>query len=201
MVKAVLYVTDNPELFEKRRQKMKKLDNDNIIVLSLKLGLICLVLTVILAYLNSVTAPMIEAAKETETHKALESMIEGAAFIPLNENVYKAEKDGKIVGYVVNVTSEKGYGGDIDMLVSFTADFKISGIKFPGAFSETPGIGSKVKNTAFTDRFTNRSDTKIVSRKPENDSEVEAITGATISSNAVNDGVLKAKEILKETHK
>jgi len=180
---------------------MKKLDNDNIIVLSFKLCLICFVMSVILAYLNSVTAPKIEASRAAEAAREMEAIISGADFVPVNDSVYEAKKDGETAGYIANITTEKGYGGKIGMLVGFSADFEIIGIKFVGDFSETPGLGSRVKEDEFTSKFIGKKDTEVIKGKASRDNEVEAISGATISSRAVNDGVLLAQEAVKEALK
>ena len=180
---------------------MKKLDNDSIIVLSFKLCLVCLFMTLILAYLNSVTKPRILAAKEKEAALKMGEIVSGASFSEMTDAVYKAEIDGKEAGYVVKAVTTKGYGGNIDMLVGFSDDFSVLGISFAGDFSETPGLGTRVKEKAFINKFIGKKDIEIVTGQANGENEVDAVTGATISSRAVGDGVQKAAEILKEALK
>jgi len=179
---------------------MKKLDNDNILVLALKLCLICFLMAMILAFLNSITAPRIEASKEQATLAELGNVISGAEFTKITDDVYKAEISGKTVGYAVKATTTKGYGGNIDMLVGLSEDFSVLGLSIIDD-SETPGIGSRAMEKAFTDKFTGKKNTEIVKGSPSKENEVQAVSGATISSRAMNDGIFLATEILKEALK
>jgi electron transport complex protein RnfG len=173
-------------------------NNDSIVVLAAKLFLICLAVALGLAFLNSVTSVKIDESQENEKKIAMEKLVAGADdFIPINDRVYRGTAAGKTVGYAVTA-SPNGYGGAIDMLIGFNENYEILGIDFIGSMSETPGLGALVKEDGFKSRFAGKKDTVIVKNKPEKDNEIEAITGATISSNAVNAGVNEAAEVLKE---
>lgn len=168
-----------------------KLNNDSTIVLSFKLFLICLVTTLGLSYLNSITEVKIAATKNDEKTIAMSSVLPDCKFENANEDVFKGTKNGKLFGYVVSVISPKGYGGNIEMLVGMDKDFKITGVKFI-SMSETPGLGTKVKDESFLSQFIG---------KIPNKNELKAISGATISSKAVHYGINlavdKAKEVAK----
>lgn len=103
---------------------------------------------------------------------------------------YKAQgPDGKLIGAVFEAKG-KSYS-EIDTLVGMLKDGTLTAIKVL-AQDETPGIGSRVTTPEFTDRFRNIQDI----------SQVQAITGATVSSQAVIDSVKKKaaeiKALLKE---
>ncbi|MBO5552041.1 MAG: FMN-binding protein [Lachnospiraceae bacterium] len=96
------------------------------------------------------------------------------------------------IGYVVDVTDSDGYGGDIEIMVGISSDngsYKINGISFL-ALSETAGMGMKAKESPFIDEFRNLgADKPIVYTKTGKsaDNEIDAISGATITTSAVTD--------------
>lgn len=111
-------------------------------------------------------------------------------------------KDGKgeIVGYVISTTSTRGYGGNIVLYTGVSKDGTVKGVSIL-EISETAGLGMQasqvlvpqVKNKT-VDAFTY---TKNGSRA---DSEIDAISGATITTkafvNAVNAAIDVSKELL-----
>lgn len=116
--------------------------------------------------------------------------------------IYQASDAGNaLYGYVVEAVSSQGYGGNIDLYVGVTADGTVSGVSIL-ELSETAGLGMeapKVLVPQFSgkkvDHFTY---TKNGSRS---DSEVDAISGATITTkavvNAVNGGIEMASTLLQ----
>lgn len=117
------------------------------------------------------------------------------------EAVFKALKGGEVVGYVVK-TTVNGYGGEIEIVAGFALDGTIAGISVGGAnFKETPGLGAKAKDKAFTDRFIGKSApvSVVKSGKTAGENEVDAIASATITSNAVKDGINRMAGYLLET--
>ena len=109
--------------------------------------------------------------------------------------------DGEL-GYVVDMTDSDGYGGDIEIMVGISSDgesYKINGISFL-ELSETAGMGMKAKESPFIDGFNSLpADEIIVYTKTGKsaDNEIDAISGATITTsavtNAVNAAVIAAK--------
>lgn len=99
-------------------------------------------------------------------------------------------ESGELLGYVVTVTTHAGYGGDITFSVGIRVDGTINGVSITD-ISETAGLGMKAPDELapqFAGKTTqNRfTVTKTGATYP---SEVDAISGATITSNAVTDGV------------
>ena len=99
--------------------------------------------------------------------------------------------DGTPVGYVAQVTVQ-GYGGPVEVIVGTDAEGVLTGIEVGGAsFAETAGLGAKAKEEAFTGQFVGKT-TPLALGDGEND--IDAITAATITSNAVLRAVNTAVE-------
>ncbi len=102
------------------------------------------------------------------------------------DNGYRGLKDGKAVGFVAQSTV-KGYGGEIEIVVGMDLSGAVTGISVGGpSFSETAGLGDKAKESAFTNQF---KGLVLPATLADN---VDAISGATITSNAVVLGVNQA---------
>ena len=102
---------------------------------------------------------------------------------------YKAyAKNAKFIG-VAFKASGKGYSGTVETLVGMSNKGDITAIKVLNQ-NETPGLGARVAEPSFTDKFSNK--------KIEELSDVQAVTGATISSKAVIDSVRKKAQEIKE---
>jgi len=155
------------------------------------LGVICVVSAGLLSGVNALTKPKILAQAQAEEESSLKSVFpEGATFEAVKENneiaYYKArDKDGKFIG-VAFKASGKGYSSTIETFVGMLKNGKIVAIKILSQ-NETPGLGARVADGDFTDRFKGVNDL----------SNVSAITGATISSRAVINSVEKRAEEIK----
>jgi electron transport complex protein RnfG len=102
------------------------------------------------------------------------------------DNGYRGVKEGQAVGYVAQSTV-KGYGGEIEVVVGMDLNGTLTGISVGGpSFSETAGLGDKAKAPAFTEQF------KGLTLPAKLTDNVDAISGATITSNAVVLGVNQA---------
>ena len=97
---------------------------------------------------------------------------------------------GETVGYVLNVTSHSGYGGDIEISVGILNDGTISGIEML-SINETAGLGMKADEAEFKDQFKDKNVDKFTYTKTgeEGDNMIDAISGATITTNAVTNAV------------
>ncbi|MBP3448645.1 MAG: FMN-binding protein [Clostridia bacterium] len=166
--------------------------NDNIFVLALKLFVICLVIALGLSALNYVTEPVIAQLTETAKKEAMEAVLPDCDLEKANENVYIGTKDGKTVGYAVNVVTQEGYGGAIEMIIGFDEAFGITGMEYI-SMSETPGLGTRAKDESFTSQF--------LGQQAKAFEEIDALTGATVTSKAVNGAINQASEMAKEAAK
>ena len=95
-----------------------------------------------------------------------------------------------IVGYVTNVVSP-GYGGDIVFVLGFNIDGVITGINIIES-KETPGLGAKISNESWQDKWKGRTDDY------EFDKKVDAFAGATISPLAVYTGIKEALSVYEQ---
>lgn len=111
------------------------------------------------------------------------------------KEVFKAEDKGHVIK-----VSPKGFNGPIDMVVAINNNKEISGVKVL-AQAETPGLGAKVSEKDFYEKFKGlpiEEDIKIVKNSPSDKGEIQGITGATISSNAILSGINEAVNFYKE---
>ncbi|MCR4814592.1 MAG: RnfABCDGE type electron transport complex subunit G [Lachnospiraceae bacterium] len=104
--------------------------------------------------------------------------------------VYEATtNDGKRYGYVIAVETSEGYGGNIRFYMGVTMDEILKGISIL-EIHETPGLGMRASEV-LTPQFRNVAGPEFTVTKSgkTNDSEIDAITSATITSKAVTRGV------------
>lgn len=93
---------------------------------------------------------------------------------------------GNVIGYLVTSTSPEGYGGNVQIAVGITAEGSITGIGFL-TISETPGLGMNAKEPAFKDQFAGKKAEalEVTKTAPTAENQIQAISGATITSSAV----------------
>ena len=108
----------------------------------------------------------------------------------IDEVVKAVDNNGELLGYVMNITSKEGYGGDIRFSLGIDIDGTTTGVSIL-AISETAGLGMKAKTTDWTQQFTEKQveHFSVTKSQSSSDSEVEAISGATITSSAMTEGV------------
>ena len=105
--------------------------------------------------------------------------------------LYPARKEGYITSIVMKSFSNKGYGGRIEVLVNFLPDGSIGGYKVI-EHKETPGLGSKVNDTSFKQGIIGKSPKSENFKVRQDGGEIDAITGATITSRALIDAIQRA---------
>ena len=113
--------------------------------------------------------------------------------------IYVAKAGGNVVGYAVQA-APKGYGGAIDVMVGITSDGSLQGIKV-GNNTETPGLGKKSETPKFQEQFSGKtweSPINVIKSGTPKDNEIAAISGATITSKAVAEGVNQALDAARE---
>ena len=107
------------------------------------------------------------------------------------ENVLRAlDKDGTLLGYVLTVTSHEGYGGDITFTVGIANDGTLNGISILN-ISETAGLGMNAAQPEWKAQYADKAVEQFTVTKSgaSSDGEIDAISGATITSNAVTGAV------------
>ena len=181
---------------------------NSILKLGLNLFVICAVAAGLLAGTNQMTAPLIAQRNEQANNEARKAVLSDAKeFKLLDSSKYKAASDVEVVevyeglngsevsGYTIKVLP-KGYGGEIELMVGIKADGTISGVNI-GNMSETPGLGARSKEEAFYGQYANKPATELTVVKGGNagETEIQAISGATITSKAVTSGVNAAVDV------
>jgi electron transport complex, RnfABCDGE type, G subunit len=174
---------------------------------SLILALICSVSVLFLSLTNSLTFDKIEQQKQLVLENSLKQVVSSAhSFNELPEtsssSVYSAVDSNKnIIGYVF-ICSSKGYGGDISVMTGIDLNGNVSGVKILEQ-NETPGLGQKSTDASFTNQFIKPQIEEFTVKKgtPSAQNEISAITGATITSNAVTSCVNTALDDFKNIKK
>ncbi len=108
----------------------------------------------------------------------------------INEAMKVLDGSGQQLGYVLTVTDHEGYGGDIQFAMGVQSDGTLNGISFL-SISETAGLGMKAIEDSFRKQFEGKKVDQIVYTKngASADNEIDALSGATITTNAVTNGV------------
>jgi len=110
---------------------------------------------------------------------------------------YRGRKDGRLIGVAFKVASPEGYGGDIEVMVGLLPNGMINGVEILSHL-ETPGLGAKIRETKFKDRFKNRNLPNTAWAVKKDGGDIDGITGATISSRAVIKGVKEGLEFYRD---
>ena len=191
-------------------------DKNNIktlLKLSLILFTITFIATLFLTLCNYITKDRIAMIEKQKADEAKQSVIENAELriITLNNSItdkyasfgpieaYRAVKNGKFAGYCINL-QPSGYIGKINMIVGINPDLSFSGIKII-SMSETPGLGAKTGDEEFYGQFSDGKKgnlTVVKNSSSPSENEINAVSGATISSKAVTSGANCALEIATE---
>ncbi|MCB0486024.1 MAG: RnfABCDGE type electron transport complex subunit G, partial [Flavobacteriaceae bacterium] len=96
-----------------------------------------------------------------------------------NVEVYTAKNNDSYVGTAVVGSSEKGYSGLVKIMVGFNPDGSIQNIVVLEQ-KETPGLGTKMKETKFLDQFKGKNPSQFNLKPKKDGGHVDALTGATI---------------------
>ena len=105
------------------------------------------------------------------------------------------DENGEHLGYVFFARSP-GYSGLVHMLVGIDMFGDILGVRVI-SHTETPGLGSVIAGAAFTNQFIGLRGPVEAARNPQGAHQVDVMTGATISLNAVLRAVNDAWEIFE----
>lgn len=179
-----------------------KLDPKFIAKLAGTLMAISLAVAALLGVVNGITADKIAAINAENTAIAMNAVVtvENAEFVPLEagealaaaaapfgklDSIYEVKANGETVGYTVKVIAS-GSQGSIEMIVGVDTACAVTGVSVVD-HSETSGIGTKVTGNVdgVLDQFKGMSGagTLVVG------SNVDAISGATVSTKGVTSGV------------
>lgn len=128
----------------------------------------------------------------TELLASANAQIAGLGYgnVTVDEAVTAVDNSGSPVGYVVTSTSNDGYGGAITVSVGIQSDGTVSGIEFL-TLAETAGLGMNAQKPEWKAQYGGKNvDAFAVTKNGASaDNEINAISGATITSNAVTGAV------------
>lgn len=183
---------------------MKKFSSKEVLVPSVSLFVISLVVTLLLAVTNNITAPLIEKLSvETEIETRKTVLADASYFddedktVTLDGTEYTycvgLDAEKKVVGYIFT-TSTKGYGGEVKVMTGVSADGKVTGVEAL-SLSETAGLGMNAQKETFRDQYIGKSGKIGVAKNSPKENEIQALTGATITSSAFTDAVNIALEL------
>ena len=125
--------------------------------------------------LESATAAMKAAGYEVQT---------------LSEILVAKDASGNTLGYVLSLVDPEGYGGNISFMMGIRLDGTLNGISIL-SIGETAGLGMNADTDAFKSQFANKKVEKFTFTKTgsTSDSEIDALSGATITTTAMTNGV------------
>jgi electron transport complex protein RnfG len=170
-----------------------------------------------LAFVHTTLGPRIAENKRNETYSVIPLLVPGAAKEGTEElivrgrngkdsRVYRARSaDGSERGWVLPASGQ-GFADRIELLIGLDAGLEtITGLYVLDQ-KETPGLGDNIKGEDFRGRFVGRpaaSPVSIVKGEVRSETEVRALTGATISSESVarivNDALANLREVLLQS--
>ena len=162
----------------------------------LKLGFILFIITAIasgvLAYLNTLTQPIIEENQRVAQEKAQKEVLPSAVTFEevTGELTYHIGKDAEenVVGYTF-VASLYGYSGDVKTMVGVNTDLVIEKVKIISQ-AETPGLGANCEKPEFQAQFSGKQKTEM--KVDKDGGTIESLTGATITTRTIANSIKAA---------
>lgn len=157
---------------------------------------ICIIIPLALSVTNKVTAKKIAELEAANSKKNMQSLIDADNFEECENGeitYYAAINGGKTAAYIFTESS-KGYGGDVSVMTAIKPDGTVADVAILDVSGETPGLGQNAAKESFFSQYIGLKNGVSVLKngaKAENN-EVDAVTGATITSTAVTRAVNKA---------
>ncbi|MBL7857362.1 MAG: RnfABCDGE type electron transport complex subunit G [Cyclobacteriaceae bacterium] len=177
--------------------------------MTITLVLVTLVAAVSMGYVFQWTKVPIAEARLAKQLKAIEAVVKGYDNNPVLEKYkvitpdgkdslefFPAKADGNLIGMAVKTRSSKGYSGDIWLMVGFSMKGEILKV-YVVEHRETPGLGSKMTDLKFYQQFVGKNPEQMKLKVKKDGGDVDAISGATISSRAYAEAVQLAYDTFK----
>ena len=181
-------------------KKFKQLIANNkkdIIIPVAVLLIICIVIPLALSVTNLATSEKIAELEEKNIKKTMSTLIKADTFEKQvftkedgNIEYYAVKTAENVVGYVF-ITYSKGYGGDVSVMTAVNVDGTVNNVSILDVSNETPGLGQNVSRESFYSQFRGKkSDISLVKSGVDGaNNEIDAVTGATVTSKAVTAAV------------
>lgn len=154
---------------------------------------ICIIIPLALSVTNKVTAKKIAELENENSKKNMQSLVSADDFEKCSDGgieYYTAIKGGETAAYIFT-ESAKGYGGDVSVMTAVKPDGTVAGVAILDVSNETPGLGQNAAKESFYSQYAGlKKGVSLLKNgaKAENN-EVDAVTGATITSTAVTRAV------------
>lgn len=162
------------------------------------LFVICVAVSAALAGTNMLTKDRIAQAAAQKAEESRMVVLPGAESFEESGGHYTGkDSSGQAVGYVF-VTESKGYGGTVKVMTGVSTEGSITGV-IVLSHSETPGLGANAEKAEFRDQYQQpvanlTGGIQVVKFQAPKEGEIQAMTGATITSTAVTNAVNAAIE-------
>jgi electron transport complex protein RnfG len=170
----------------------------DIIKITLNLVIVYLVGGFILAFVYAKAAPRIYQNNVEAQKKALKELMPDAdSVVKIGEwephekhaEYFVAKKGGQVIGYVIQ-SFGKGYSSFINTFIAVDPNFTVQKIKIL-SHQETPGLGDGIEEPWFQAQFKGKTLDHLKVIKGETTDDIQALSGATISSRAVTEDAVK----------
>ena len=146
---------------------------------------------------NNACKEVFQDAANFETMEIQASETGEKAAATINEVSKAVTQDGTVLGYVLDITTHEGYNGDIQFTMGIRLDGTVNGISLL-SIAETPGLGMKAEEVLkpqFAEKNVSEfSYTKTGAVTPD---QIDAISGATLTTNALVNGANTGLEFFK----
>lgn len=161
---------------------------------------ICIIISLALSLTNRITEAKIAELEKQTQEETMSLLVDADEF---DEQIlgdseekfeyYVASKAKETVAYIF-ITSAKGYGGEVSVMTAVNTDGTVKEVAILDVSNETPGLGQNAKNESFFSQFKDKnSDVILVKNGADSkNNEINAVTGATITSKAVTSAVNEA---------
>ena len=162
------------------------------------LFVICVAVSAALAGTNMLTKDRIAQAAAQKAEESRMVVLPGAESFEESGGHYTGkDSSGQAVGYVFE-TESKGYGGTVKVMTGISTEGSITGV-IVLSHSETPGLGVNAEKAEFRDQYQQpvanlTGGIQVVKFQAPKEGEIQAMTGATITSTAVTNAVNAAIE-------
>lgn len=169
--------------------------------------IICVVAAGLLGYVNQITAAPIAAQEELAKQESMTEVLPEAASFGEEKEIDDPESiitsvtpaldsEGNEMGYAVAITT-KGFSAGLQLMFGIDTEGVITGLSVVDCSNETPGLGANAANEDFYGQFTGKSGEVAVTK---DGGDIEALTGATITSRAVANAATEAINYVTENY-
>ncbi len=161
------------------------------------------VVAIALGFVNKITSDRIAAFNEEKTAAAMKAVLTADSYTPVSgsaaekielvKEVYAADDSGWVI-----MVNPSGFGGELNMAVGVDKTGTVTGVSII-KMSETSGLGANANRESFRSQYAGKSGSVALKKQG---GEIDALTGATVTSTAVTKGVnaalAAANELIRE---